>query len=75
MFCCALAILIMGPLGFIARPWLARVQGTDCCARRRLIFAGSIVACLAMIGLGWALLYPAPFRHICTFPYAAAARL
>lgn len=75
MLCCALAILIVGPFGFIARPWLVRGQGADCCSRRRMIVAGSAIAVLVTIGLGWALLYPAPFRHICTFPYAAAARL
>jgi hypothetical protein len=75
MLCCVLALLIAGPLGFIARPWLARGQGSDCCARRRLVFAGLAVALLASGAVGWALLYPAPFRHICSFPYAAASRL
>lgn len=70
MFCCALAALILGPLGLWAMPSAKMVGGQACCAGgRKLLAIGLIalaVASLCLAGFFLARTEPAYFRHICS---------
>jgi hypothetical protein len=71
MFCCLLAVAVLGPLGL----WTVPAGKDDCCAARRRYWKALAVVMLvgiAAVGLiSFLMLRAAPFQHICRFWGAA----
>jgi hypothetical protein len=72
MFCCLVAALLLGPLGFWAMPRARAEGGADCCAVGRrgivvFVFAAVAMAALCLAAFLFLRTGSVDFRHICSF--------